>query len=188
MTLALSHRDGRVLHGGDDLVVTGAPAEVAGEPVADLRVGRIWIPLEKRLAGHDETRRADAALERGVLEELLLQGVEGLPLRHALDRLDPVSPDLAAQHQAGTDQPAVQHDAARAAVAGCAAFLAAGQVERVAQDVEERLFRVAEELDRVSVHRRFDVVLGHQWVLARSRAIRATRRASTDATSVRNSV
>src|SRR2546427_8140379 len=53
-------------------------------------------------------------------------------------------------------------------------------VERVAEDVEQRLLRLAEELDRVSVHRGFDVML-HQRLLARSSAIIAARRASTPA-------
>src|SRR5262249_56217000 len=81
---------------------------------------------------------------------------------------------------------AVQRDAARAAIAGGAAFLAAGQVERIAQHVEQRLLRLTEELDVVAVHSRRYVVLGHQAFLARSCAMRAARRASTPATSVRN--
>src|SRR5437762_2699321 len=132
--------------------------------------------------------RLKSALERGVLEEPLLQRVERLALRHPLDRFDLPSADLAAQHEARADQPAIQRDAARAAVAGGAAFLAAGELERVAEHVEQRLLRLAEELDRVSVHRRFDVMLRHQRLLARSSAIIAARRASTPATSMRNSI
>src|SRR5215813_8939903 len=67
------------------------------------------------------------------------------------------------------------------------AHLAAGQMERVPEDVEQGLLRLAEKLDRVAVHRRLDMVLGHQLVLARSSAMRATRRASTPATWMRNS-
>ena len=76
--LTLSHRDRGVLHRGDDLVVPGAPTQVAGQPVADLGVRRIGIPLEERLAGHDEAGRADPALQRGVLQELLLERMERL--------------------------------------------------------------------------------------------------------------
>ena len=123
-----------------------------------------------------------------MLQELLLERMEGLALGHALDRLDLAPADLAAQHEAGADQPAVQHDAAGAAVAGGAAFLAAGELQRVAEHVEQRVLRLAEELDLVAVHRRFDVVLGHQFVLARSSAIRAARRVSTPATWMRNSI
>jgi hypothetical protein len=98
------------------------------------------------------------------------------------------APDLAAEDEAGADEAAVQRDAAGAAVARGAAFLAAREMERVAEHVEQRVLRLAEELDLVPVHRRRDVVLGHQFSLARSSAINAARRASTPATSVRNSM
>src|SRR5262245_6671598 len=181
------HVGGRVHHRLDVLVVPRAAAEIARQPEAYFRLGRLEIPLEQRLGRDEHARRADAALERGVLEELLLERMEPLPAGHALDRLDPPTPDLAAQHEAGADEPAVQRDAAGAAVARGTALLAPGQAERVAEDVEERFLRLAEELDVVSIHRRFDVVLGHQWLLARSSAIRAARRVSTPATWVRNS-
>src|SRR5262249_61766344 len=92
---------------------------------------------------------------------------------------------LAAEHQTRAYQPAVQHDAAGAAVARGTAFLAAGQMERVPEDVEQGLLRLAEKLDRVAVHLRLDIVLGHQLVHARSCAMRAARRASTPATWMR---
>ena len=69
---------------------------------------------------------------------------------------------LDAQHQAGAHQPAVDGDAARAAVAGRAAFLRAGQSELVAQDIEQRVLRLAQELDRVAVDRCGDMMLCHQ--------------------------
>src|SRR5712691_10942270 len=114
--------------------------------------------------------------------------MERLAGGHALDGLDLLPTYLATEHETGADQPPLQHDAAGPAVPGGAAFLAPRQVEGVAEHVEQRLLRLAEELHRVPVHRRLDVVLGHQLVLARSSAIRADRRVSTAATSMRNSV
>src|SRR6266852_3057117 len=63
MGLSLSHRRGRVHHRANDLVVPRAPAEVAGEPVTDLGLRRVGRPLEQCLAGHQEARGADAALQ-----------------------------------------------------------------------------------------------------------------------------
>src|SRR3546814_15407093 len=77
-----------------------------------------------------------------------------LALRHSLDRLDRMALGLAGEHQAGTDQPVVDGDAARAAVARTAAFLAAGEPEFVTQHVEERLVSLAQELGRLAVDRR----------------------------------
>ena len=67
--------------------------------------------------------------------------------------LDLAALGLGAQHQAGADEPAVEHDAAGAAIAGAAAFLAAGQAEPVAQHVEQRLVGLAEILDGIAVDR-----------------------------------
>src|SRR5437016_6435593 len=188
MGLSLSHRRGGVHHRAHDLVVPRAPAQVAGEPVADLGLRRVGHPLEEGLGGHEEPWGADAALERGALQELLLQRVERLAGGHALDGLDLLPTYLATQHETGADQAPVEHDAAGPAVPGGAAFLAARQVEGVAEHVEQCLLRLAQELDRVPVHHCLDVMLGHQLVLARSSAIRAARRVSTPATSMRNSV
>ena len=86
-----------------------------------------------------------------MLEELLLQRMQLGALRHALDGLDRAALGLGAEHQAGADQAAVEQHAAGAAVAGRAAFLAAGQVELVAQHVEQGLLGLAEELHRIAV-------------------------------------
>src|SRR6266566_3276796 len=188
MSLSLSHCGRGVQHSGHDLVVARAPAEIAGQPVAHLGFARVGVPVEQGLRRHQEAGRADPALERRAREERLLQRVEMLSGGQALDGLDGPSAHLAPQHQAGADEPPVQHHAAGAAVTGGAAFLAAGQVHGVAQHVEQRLLRLAEEFHRIAVHPRLYVVLGHQLVLARSSAIRAARRASTPATSMRNSV
>src|SRR5690349_14946793 len=38
-------------HRADDLVIAGAPAEVAGEPEADFLLGRIGVLLQERIGG-----------------------------------------------------------------------------------------------------------------------------------------
>src|SRR5262249_22703752 len=185
--LSLSHCGGGVHHGGHDLFVAGATAEGSGEPVADFGLRRIVVALEQGLGGHEEARGADPALQSRVLEESLLQRMERLALGHALDGLHLAAVHLAAEDEAGADEAAVQHDAARAAVAGGAAFLATREMQGVAQNVEERLLRLAEVLDLVTVDLCVDVMLGHQFALARSSAMRAARRVSTAATSTRKS-
>ena len=86
--------------------------------------------------------------KRRVLQELLLQRMQPLRRGHALDGRDRPALDLDAEHQAGVDQPAVEHDVAGAAVAVVAAFLAAGQAQLVAQHFEQALPRLAQELGR----------------------------------------
>jgi len=77
--------------------------------------------------------------------------VQLVALGHALDGLDLDALRLGRKHQAGADQPAVDHDAAGAAVTRAAAFLAAGESEIVAQDIKQGLVGVAQELGRRAV-------------------------------------
>src|SRR5947207_14573521 len=111
-----------------------------------------------------------------------------LPARHALERADRFALGLHAQHQAGADEPPVDGDAAGAAIAGRAAFLGTGQPQLVAQDIEQRILCLAQELDRIAVDRRRYVMFRHQPFLARSSAICAARRARTPATLIRYSL
>src|SRR5689334_19628063 len=85
VNLLSAHFGGGVHHRADDLVVAGAPAEVAGEPEADFLLGRVRAPLEQRVGSHQHAGRADAALKRGHFQELLLQGMQLVALRHAFD-------------------------------------------------------------------------------------------------------
>ena len=70
--------------------------------------------------------------------------IAGEPSRTAPDL---PSAHLAPQYEAGADEPAVQHDAAGAAVAGAAAFLGAGQADRVANNPEQG--HVRRDVDRL---------------------------------------
>src|SRR5688572_27584313 len=62
--------------GANDFVVAGAAAQVAGQPVAHLVFGGIWVLVEQRLGRHDETRGADTALQGRVFEKFLLQRMQ----------------------------------------------------------------------------------------------------------------
>ncbi len=49
-------------HRADDLVIAGAPAEIAGEPEANFLLARVRVFLQKRVGSDQHTRCADAAL------------------------------------------------------------------------------------------------------------------------------
>src|SRR5215218_3216397 len=57
------HRRRSLADGGHDVVVTGAPTEVALERVPDLAIGRLRVPIEQVGGRHDHARGAEAALE-----------------------------------------------------------------------------------------------------------------------------
>ncbi len=115
----------------------------------------------------------------------MLQRMEVAVVGHAFDRLDAFAFGLRRQHEAGTDEAAVDHDGAGAAIAGAAAFLGAREAELVAQGVEQRLAAAAEELDGLAVDGGGDADAAH--ASARSLAMVAARRARTLAILVRYS-
>src|SRR5262245_61752254 len=163
-----SQLGGGIEDGTDDFVVAGAPAEVAGEPVARLGLRRARIAVQQRLGSDQQARRAEAALQRRMFQEFSLQRMQIVPARHALDRLDPVAFGLDRKHQARADQAAVDRHAARAAVARAAALLAASQIKLVTQDVEQRELRLAQKLRGLAVDDGRYVMLAHRRSPARS--------------------
>src|SRR5579885_1804003 len=111
---ALASLARRVEHRAYDLVVTGASAEIARQMVADLGLGRPRNLVEQRLGRHQEARRADAALQAGVLEEFALQHVQFGALGEPLDGFELAALRFDPQHEARADRAAV--DQARTGV------------------------------------------------------------------------
>ena len=66
----LQQAEARALDGAHDLVVAGAAAQVARQPVARFLFRRVRVRVEERLRGDDEAGRADAALEGGAFEDI----------------------------------------------------------------------------------------------------------------------
>src|SRR5579863_900492 len=81
-----AQRGGGVLHRLDDVHVTGAAAEVAGDRLADLQLAGIGVALQQRVARDHHARRAETALQTVLLPEAVLDGMELAFLLEALDR------------------------------------------------------------------------------------------------------
>ena len=105
-----------------------------------------WPSAMQPTPGHDLARGAEAALEAFMLDEGGLERMQLVALRQAFDRRDLGAVVHRGQRQAGDDPPAVEQDRARAAGALVAALLRAGEIERFAQHVEQRLPRIEFEL------------------------------------------
>src|SRR3954467_13520619 len=69
----------------DDVLVARAAADAAGARRADLLLRRVRVLVQQPARGHQHARGAEAALERVLLVEALLHGVE---LAVGLERLD----------------------------------------------------------------------------------------------------
>ena len=139
---------GGMTDGGDDVLVARAATEVALDGVPDLVVGRVRVVLEEVDRGHDHARRAEAALEAVLLPEGGLHRVELVTVREPLDGLDLGAVGLDGEHRARLDRPAVHVDGAGAALAGVAADVRAGEVEVLAERLDEQPSRLDVELSR----------------------------------------
>src|SRR5437867_8699979 len=132
---------GGILEGGDDPWIRAA--------VADVRVlvhrgddgfgGRMWRVVQQRNAGHDHPARAVPALKRFVCEERLLNGMQATPLLESFDCDDRATLELRGLRLARLEWLPVHENGARAALPLAASVLRAGQVERVAQDGQQRV-------------------------------------------------
>ena len=116
-----------------------------------------------------------------MIRERLLQRRQLAVLRQALDRLDRRAVGLDREQHAALREHAVVDDGARAAVAGVAADVRAGQVEVVAQEVDEQAARLDVVLDLLAVDRDGDALARDRLHQRRSLAATTARTASTSA-------
>src|SRR3712207_3381816 len=121
------------------LLVAGAAAEVAGQCLPDLGVGRVRIAPEQVVGGNYKPWRAEPALHPSGLDERYLHRVEALAVGYPFDGDDLAALGLAGEHQARADEHAVEVDRAGPALALLAGVLRPGEPESFAQDVEEAL-------------------------------------------------
>src|SRR5690606_9609875 len=95
---------GHPLDGVDDAAVAGAAADVARQLFADLELGRRRVAVEQVVGGHDQTGRAEAALDRPGVDERPLHVGWHTRLGQALDRTDRPPDRRGGHYQAGADQ------------------------------------------------------------------------------------
>ena len=153
------HRLGRRHHGIDDILIAGAAAEIAGQRLAHLVFGWRGVFAQEGRHGHQDARRAVAALQavmlvHRLLERMQLAGTGCEPL----DGPEFMAIGLHREHQAGTHRRAIEQDRAGAANAVFAADMGAGKQQFVAQKIAEQHPRFDTAAIRRAVDRQLDVV------------------------------
>ncbi len=123
----------------ENLLIARAAADVAAEPLLDLFPVGERVGAQRRSRRHHHARNAIAALAGAGLVEGALQHVQFASLGQRLDGLDLGPLRLGDRQQARLHQHAVDEHRAGAAFARAAAFLVAGEVQVVAQEVEQSL-------------------------------------------------
>src|SRR5690606_1470448 len=117
----------------DDVLVAGAPADIAFEVLADLGLGGLRVVGQQGNGRHHHAGGAEAALQAMALAKRRLDGMELVAFGQAFDRGDRAAIDLEGEYRAGFDRAAVDMDGAGAALGGVATLVGTGQAELLAQ-------------------------------------------------------
>src|SRR3954452_1042335 len=132
----------RFLHRLDDSAVCAATADVAAHPFADFVIAAGMSLLQQRDGRADVSRRAVAALESVIADERGLHRMQRSVRRETFNRGDPLARVHDRQRQAGVVTAAINQHRARAARTLIATFFRAGEIEMLAQCVEQRRARI----------------------------------------------
>src|SRR5690606_30398 len=128
----------RRVGGIENAGVAGAAAEGVLERDLDIGVGGGGVVVKERRGGHDDGWRAEPGLNRAVLDKRLLERVQLVALREALDGGDLTAGGLKHRVDAGVDGRAIDQHRADAALGLFTADLRARQPQIVAQELRQR--------------------------------------------------
>ena len=144
-----------VLHGLHDVLISGAAAQVAGDAPANVVFAGLGILLKQRIRRHQHAGRAEAALQAVLFFEAFLQRME-LPslIRPSTVRMSQPSACGVNMVHDLTVLPSSNYGA-RAAVAGVATDVRAGQSQHLANKVDEQQPGLDLSLAIAAIH--FDV-------------------------------
>jgi hypothetical protein len=119
---------------------------------ANLLAARVGAVGDELRRGQQHARRAEAALERIALVELVLKRRELAVFGKTFDRVDARACALHREHEAPADDFSVEPNRARAAHAVLAAHVRAGQAELIAQEIHEVQTRRDTPRDVAAIH------------------------------------
>src|SRR6266576_301096 len=122
----------------DDVAVSCAAAEVAGDRLLDLYFGRFVSFAKQPVCRHEHAGCAVAALHRVVFPKRFLQWMQSLVLRQTFDGDDFVAVRLNGVHHARLHRVAIPHHGTRTAAADDAAQVRAGQSQAVSEKVSQQ--------------------------------------------------
>ena len=143
--------------GFDNIRVASAAAQVGRQDLAQFPLVELAWLLEYPGRQHQETWRAKPALQAMMLPERLLQWMQDVAVRKALDRADFAAVCLHPEHQAGAHRCTIDDHRAGAADTVLAAEMGASQPALIAQRVRQAASRFYADFEADLVCREGDV-------------------------------
>ena len=165
----------RQLNRIEDLLIAGAAADVAAQPLLDLLTVCERICAQRSGRSHDHAGNAVTALAGARFVKGLLQDAEFAGFCQCLDRFNCRPLRFGDRQQTGLHQRTVDEDRAGAAFPGTATFLVAGQIEVVPDEIEQPLVRLGIAGDFATIDRCFELKVRHRPPPAQVRARPAAR-------------
>lgn len=110
----------------DDIYISRAAAKIALESMFDLFVGRVRIGFQEMDCGHDDARRAIAALQTMFLAKSFLHWMKAIAVCQSFDGLDVGAIGLNRENSAGFHGSPVEMNGTSAALARVAADMRPG--------------------------------------------------------------
>src|ERR1700752_1278617 len=168
MFSSLFHLAGSKLDRLDDVLITGASAQVSGDSPAYFFLAGMGILLEQRVGRHQHARRAVAALQSMLFFEALLQRMKGSVLHQAFDGEQFTAIGLHRKHGARFDCLSVEHNSAGTTMTGVATYMCACESRNTSDEVDEQHSGFNRGLPKTAVHFDFDqLFFGHLRILRR---------------------
>ena len=131
-----------MLHCANDVVIAGAPAQVAVDGMANFGLARIRNARQEIHRAHDHARRTEAALKSVLLPKSFLHAMHRPIGRDALDRRHRSAVSLNRKHGAGLDTSAVKKNCTGSALTRVASDVRPGKAKSLAQEVHEEHARL----------------------------------------------
>src|SRR2546428_8138183 len=126
----------------ENLHVPRTTTEISRETVANVCLARLRMFLEQTNGGHHHSRRADAALCSAAFDESLLYRMQLISSRDSFDRLNLCAVNLRDRHQTAINNLTINHHRASATFTFAATFFRSGQLQLLAQNIEQSLHRI----------------------------------------------
>src|SRR6266567_3569398 len=147
-----THLLSSMLDGAHDVLIACAAADVAFETLANLCFGRIGIVLEQLVRGHNHARGAEATLQAMLFPESLLDRVQAAFRGQSFDCGHLAAVRLHGQHCTGLHRIAIEEYGTGATLRSVAADVGSGEVQRIAQIVDQQHARLYLRMVLLPIH------------------------------------
>ena len=137
---------------GHDVRIRAATADIAAHELLHLRVLRSARFFQERDRRHDLSGRAIAALIGIASHERSLHRMHFLRLTEALDRCDLIALVQSGEGETRKLTPSIDVHRARAALAVIASLLRSGQMQVLAETIEQRRARIDSQIVFLAIH------------------------------------